>query len=88
MSGGYYGYFSFKLNDFVRDLKTNGDPRRIAFKELLSLVANACHDIEWVDSADYAPGDEHEAIDKVFDIGLRGRMWIDACDQTIKGSST
>jgi uncharacterized small protein (DUF1192 family) len=28
----------------------------------LKLVAKALHDIEWVDSGDYGPGDENKAI--------------------------
>lgn len=35
---------------------------RKRFAAHLKLVAKALHDIEWVDSADYAPGDEDEAI--------------------------
>ena len=37
-------------------------PERRAFAKHLKLVAKALHDIEWVDSADYGPGDETEAI--------------------------
>lgn len=35
---------------------------RAWFVELLRLVSKAAHDIEWVDSSDYGPGDEVEAI--------------------------
>ena len=31
----------------------------------LELVARAMHDIEWIDSGDYGPGDEIEALEKV-----------------------
>lgn len=37
-------------------------PERVAFAEHLKKVAKALHDIEWVDSSDYGPGDENEAI--------------------------
>lgn len=37
-------------------------PERAAFHDLLILVANALHDIEWVDSGDKGPGEEDEAI--------------------------
>jgi hypothetical protein len=37
-------------------------PERKAFAEHLKLVAKALHDIEWVDSCDYGPGDENAAI--------------------------
>ena len=63
MSGGSYDYVCFKIDQIeIMDAKDN--PRRMAFQQLLILVAKAMHDIEWVDSADYGPGDENEAIDK------------------------
>lgn len=37
-------------------------PERRAFRSHLQLVAKALHDIEWVDSGDYKPGDENAAI--------------------------
>lgn len=38
---------------------------RAWFVEHLHLVSQAMHDIEWVDSGDYGPGDEVEALEKV-----------------------
>lgn len=35
---------------------------RKAFGKHLELVIKALHDIEWVDSCDYGPGDDSEAI--------------------------
>lgn len=65
MSGGAYEYIYRRIDDI--DLEhTLTDPRRAAFQELLKLVAQAMHDIEWVDSCDYRKGEEHEAIDKCF----------------------
>jgi hypothetical protein len=46
--------------------KSGGDPKRKAFKKLMALVAKAAHEIEYVDSGDCSPGDEHKAIDRVF----------------------
>lgn len=66
MSGGSYDYIYRKIEDASNQLRTNNDPRRVAFAKLLKLIADAMHDIEWVDSCDYGPGDEHKAIDKVF----------------------
>lgn len=67
MSGGAYDYVSWKIEEFANTLsRTEQDPRREAFKKLLSLVANAAHEIEWVDSCDKSPGDEHDSIDAVF----------------------
>lgn len=65
MSGGSYDYISFKIQEIeIRNPDYN--PRRIVFQKLLSLVAEAMHDIEWVDSGDTCPGDEHAAIDACF----------------------
>lgn len=67
MSGGTYNYFYHKLSDFASEIYgQHKNPRRAAFAKLMSICAEAAHDIEWVDSGDYGPGDEHEAIDKVF----------------------
>lgn len=59
MSGGSMDYFCYELDDVSFDLST---PERKAFKKHLELVSKALHDIEWVDSGDYATGDEVEAI--------------------------
>lgn len=60
MSGGSMNYLYSKiLNDSEFPLDT---PERIAFAAHLKLVAQALHDIEWVDSGDYGPGDENKAI--------------------------
>tara|TARA_R110000868_G_scaffold336554_2_gene597462 strand:- start:929 stop:1219 length:291 start_codon:yes stop_codon:yes gene_type:complete len=59
MSGGSMDYLCYKLDDVSFDLST---PERRAFKKHLELVSKALHDIEWVDSGDYATGDEVEAI--------------------------
>lgn len=67
MSGGSYDYLYLKIEDMADSLRNKStDSRRTAFAELLRLVAQACQDIEWVDSCDYAPGAEHAAIDAVF----------------------
>ena len=60
MSGGSMNYLYSKLEyDGTFDTNT---PERRAFKAHLVLVAKALHDIEWVDSGDYGPGDENKAI--------------------------
>lgn len=65
MSGGSYEYVCFKISDIeLRNQLT--DPRRAAFQKLLKLVGQAMYAIEWVDSSDYGPGDEHKDIDKCF----------------------
>lgn len=70
MSGGQYDYFFSKLSCFISDVRYNRDSpltsKREQFLKLLELVEKACHDIEWVDSADMGPGDEDAALDAVF----------------------
>lgn len=60
MSGGSMNYLYSKLlydATFATDT-----PERLAFKKHLQKVADALHDIEWVDSGDKGPGDENDAI--------------------------
>lgn len=63
MSGGSYDYTCFKIRDLSENIISKNDPRRIAFKKLLMLVSEAAQAIEWVDSCDFGPGDEHKPID-------------------------
>lgn len=65
MSGGSYNYIYSDITQ-IRLHGVGSNPRRAAFQQLLLLVANAMHDIEWVDSCDTSPGDENEAIDACF----------------------
>ncbi len=59
MSGGSMSY----IYRHVADIRFPADtPERRAFLAHLQLVSAALHDIEWVDSADYGPGDENAAI--------------------------
>lgn len=59
MSGGSMNYLCERVREADFDKDT---PERLAFARHLALVAQALHDIEWVDSCDYAAGDENEAI--------------------------
>lgn len=61
MSGGSMEYLCHRVRDASFSTHT---PERKAFAEHLQLVADALHDIEWVDSGDYGPGDESLAIRK------------------------
>lgn len=61
MSGGSYNYAYSAILDMANEMKPT-TPLRKAFKEHLAKVAKACHDIEWVDSGDYAENQEEEAI--------------------------
>lgn len=60
MSGGSMNYLYSKL-EYEANFLSN-TPERRAFTSHLQKVAKALHDIEWVDSSDYGPGDENEAI--------------------------
>mgnify|MGYP003443232694 CR=1 FL=1 len=60
MSGGSMNYLYSKL-EYEANFLSN-TPERRAFTSHLKKVAKALHDIEWVDSNDYGPGDENEAI--------------------------
>lgn len=66
MSGGFYEYADYKLRSFIGEFAAEANtPLRKAFLAHLIDVAEAIHAIEWVDSGDYGPGDEDEAIKKV-----------------------
>ena len=67
MSGGSWEYLCFKIQDAADQLVHSKDPLRKAFGKHMSLVADAMHDIEWVDSGDKGHGDEIEAIRAVLE---------------------
>lgn len=60
MSGGSMDYLYSRVEDAANII--GGTPERKAFARHLYRVAEALHDIEWVDSCDYGPGDENAAI--------------------------
>ncbi len=64
MSGGSWDYLCYKIADAANQLCADKNPHRKAFGEHMSLIAEAMHDIEWVDSCDKSPGDEIPAIMK------------------------
>lgn len=67
MSGGSHDYLYYKVEEFAGSIAPRPvSARRQEFAKLLDLVAKAMHDIEWVDSGDYSPGDEDAALDTVF----------------------
>ena len=65
MSGGSMNYLYVHVGEVADRLALSTSPVRRAFGEHLALVAKALHDVEWVDSADYGPGDENAAIRRV-----------------------
>jgi hypothetical protein len=56
-------YLYRRVEDVADELQRSPNPRRAIFGHHLALVAKALHDIEWVDSGDSSPGDEHDAIE-------------------------
>jgi hypothetical protein len=60
MSGGSMNYLHSTLE--CNATFHQNTPERRAFAAHLAKVAKALHDIEWVDSGDYGPGDENAAI--------------------------
>ena len=62
MSGGSWDYFYSRAQDVAERLMSEPSPERRALGRNLALIAKAMHDIEWVDSCDYGPGDDKEAI--------------------------
>lgn len=70
MSGGSYDYIYHRIEEAAAQI----GPRRVSylrewFAKHLLLVAEAMHDVEWVDSGDYLPGDEDAAIRAVMSHG-------------------
>jgi hypothetical protein len=56
---------------------------RRRFVDHLRLVAKAMHDVEWVDSDNYSPGDELEALEKLRSDLFRGRYCEEIGEQCL-----
>ena len=65
MSGGSWDYVSNKFEVVADRLKSELHPKRRVLGHLISKIAIALHDIEWVDSGDSRLGNEIAAIDAV-----------------------
>jgi hypothetical protein len=80
MSGGYYDYAYSQIDNLAVSLsaRAHNTPERLAFVVLLQKVAKAAHDIEWVDSGDYAEGDEVPAIRACVSLGDVLRAAVEA----------
>lgn len=78
MSGGSYDYAYAKVEDMARELEKHRDPLRRAFAKHLFAVAKAMYDVEWVDSGDYSPGAEREAVSLVVDRATAMSVLVDA----------
>ncbi len=62
MSGGSHDFRYREIEQEAEDLRKSNITLRKAFASHLDLVAKAMHAIEWVDSGDFSPGEEKEAI--------------------------
>ena len=82
MSGGTMNYLYSKLEHEATF--TADTPERRAFAKHLKLVAKALHDIEWVDSGDYGPGDDTEAIRACLSSGATLEAAVEAAHEARK----
>ena len=63
MSGGSLDYIYGRLDDAADTIASRAEkPLHKAFAKHLRLVSAALHDLEWVWSCDYSPGDEDNSI--------------------------
>ena len=62
MSGGSLEYLYSKVEEAANSI--GGSPLHNAFAAHLHLVSKALHDVEWVMSCDYVPGDDEASIRK------------------------
>ena len=76
MSGGSWDYAYVRLEEIADRLEKARDPLRRAFGARLQKCAEALHDIEWVDSADCAEGDEVAAIRAALEPGAELKATI------------
>lgn len=82
MSGGSMNYLYSKI-EYDATFSQN-TPERRAFAKHLVKVAKALHDIEWVDSADYGPGDDTEAIRACLGDALILEAAIEQAEEAVK----
>jgi hypothetical protein len=75
MSGGTYDYAYGRISDLADAIKPTTALRRV-FKVHLEQVSKACHDIEWVDSGDYAVGAEDAAIVACLGLGKDANKFL------------
>lgn len=72
MSGGSLDYACYKMDSIIEQIEREAPYRGMtvlhkAFVAHLKKVSKALHDLEWVYSADYGPGDEEAAIKSCID---------------------
>lgn len=78
MSGGSLEYVYCKVHNAVTDITAQAKtPLHRAFATHLVKVADALHDLEWVLSGDYGPGDEVASIEACLQEGAEFAVLID-----------
>ena len=83
MSGGSWDYQYCQLEELAQKLSTQPDYKRRSMAVKVAQLATAMHDIEWVDSGDYSPGDDVESID-IFLGADRRRLTIEELERNAK----
>lgn len=83
MSGGSWNYVYESVEFAANRLRKSDDPLRVAFGDHLLRVSVALHDIEWVDSCDYALGDEVESIRACLPAGAELESALGRADEAL-----
>lgn len=84
MSGGSMDYLCYKVQNEAKSLMLSRTPHRKAFGKLLSLVADALHDIEWRDSGDSSEKDEIESVMKCITHAQILNAFLEDAKETVK----
>lgn len=74
MSGGSWDYAYSNIADIAERLTSDSTIKRRVLGKLVMLTSKALHDIEWVDSGDYSPGDDYDAIDACLKFKTNGAI--------------
>ncbi len=74
MSGGSHDYAYLKLNEVADSFyyERGHEEARKKVAEILRLMSDICHDIEWIDSGDYGDEDWKDIEEKLARINLLG----------------
>lgn len=85
MSGGALDYAYGRIERLATEVERLAQtPLHRAFAEHLGKVASALHDLEWVLSGDYNPGNEVESIRAVINDGLELQYLIEDAKRSYK----
>lgn len=82
MSGGSWDYCYFKFEEVASRLKESKNLKRKALGFQIQKIAEALHAIEWVDSGDYAEGDDIKLIEEALKTDARKEAIKDYLKET------